>query len=92
MSVKNFRLLKNFELEFKDELSLIVGKNNCGKTSALIIIDKMLNSSKIMWEDINLEHQKDIYNNIISEQDSLTSLEAVNLKLFIEYNENDSYR
>ena len=92
MSVKNFRLLKNFELEFKDELSLIVGKNNCGKTSALIIIDKMLNSSKIMWEDINLEHQKDIYNNIISEQDSLTSLEAVNLELFIEYNENDSYR
>ena len=92
MEVKNFRLLKNFELEFKEELSLVIGKNNCGKTSALIIIDKMLNSSKIMWEDINLECQKDIYNNIISEQDSVASLEAVNLKLFIEYNENDSYR
>ena len=92
MLVRNFRLLKNFELEFKDELSLIVGKNNCGKTSALIIIDKMLNSSKIMWEDINLECQKDIYNKIISEQDSVVSLEAINLKLFIEYNENDSYR
>lgn len=90
--VKNFRLLKNFELEFKEELSLVIGKNNCGKTSALIIIDKMLNSSKIMWEDINLECQKDIYNNIISEQDSVASLEAVNLKLFIEYNDNDSYR
>ena len=92
MLVRNFRLLKNFELEFKDELSLIVGKNNCGKTSALIIIDKMLNSSKIMWEDINLACQKDIYNKIISEQDSVASLEAINLKLFIEYNENDSYR
>lgn len=92
MLVRNFRLLKNFELEFKDELSLIVGKNNCGKTSALIIIDKMLNSSKIMWEDINLECQKDIYNKIISKQDSVVSLEAINLKLFIEYNENDSYR
>ena len=92
MLVKNFRLLKNFELEFKEELSLVIGKNNCGKTSALIIMDKMLNSSKIMWEDINLECQKDIYKNIISEQDSVASLEAVNLKLFIEYNENDSYR
>ena len=92
MLVKNFRLLKNFELKFKEELSLVIGKNNCGKTSALIIMDKMLNSSKIMWEDINLECQKDIYKNIISKQDSVASLEAVNLKLFIEYNENDSYR
>lgn len=92
MLVKNFRLLKNFELEFKEELSLVIGKNNCGKTSALIIMDKMINSSKIMWEDINLECQKDIYKNIISEQDLVASLEAVNLKLFIEYNENDSYR
>ena len=48
--VENFRLLKNFKLEFKDELSLIIGKNNCGKTSVLIILDKMLNSSEIVWE------------------------------------------
>lgn len=26
MKVKNFRLLKNFELDFKDELSLVIGK------------------------------------------------------------------
>ena len=95
MKVKNFRLLKNFELDFKDELSLVIGKNNCGKTSALIILDKMLNSSKIMWEDINLEYQKELYKKIIgfdiSEQEKVESLEAVNLQLFIEYNDNDSY-
>lgn len=95
MKVKNFRLLKDFELNFKDELSLVIGKNNCGKTSALIILDKMLNSSKLMWEDINLEYQKELYEKIIgfdlSEQKKVTSLEAVNLQLFIEYNDNDSY-
>lgn len=95
MKVKNFRLLKKFELDFKDELSLVVGKNNCGKTSALIILDKMLNSSKVMWEDINLECQKDLYKKIMdfdmSEQEKVESLEAVNLQLFIEYNDNDSY-
>lgn len=95
MKVKNFRLLKNFELNFKEELSLIIGKNNCGKTSALIILDKMLNSSKIMWEDINLERQKELYDKIIrfdmSEQEDVTSLEAIKLQLFIEYNDNDSY-
>lgn len=95
MKVKNFRLLKNFELDFKDELSLVIGKNNCGKTSALIILDKMLNSSKVMWEDINLECQKEFYKKIIdfdiSEQEKVESLEAVNLQLFIEYDDNDSY-
>lgn len=95
MKVKNFRLLKNFELDFKDELSLVIGKNNCGKTSALIILDKMLNSSKVMWEDINLECQKELYEKIIdfdiSEQEKVTSLETVNLQLFIEYDDNDSY-
>lgn len=95
MKVKNFRLLKDFELDFKDELSLVIGKNNCGKTSALIVLDKMLNSSKVMWEDVNLEYQKELYKKIIdldiSEQEKITSLEAVNLKLFIEYDDNDSY-
>jgi len=95
MKVKNFRLLKDFELDFKDELSLVIGKNNCGKTSALIILDKMLNSSKVIWEDINLEYQQDLYKKIIdfdmSEQEKVESLEAVNLQLFIEYNDNDSY-
>lgn len=95
MKVKNFRLLKNFELDLKDELSLIIGKNNCGKTSALIILDKMLNSSKVMWEDINLECQKEVYEKVIdydiSEQEKAKSLETISLQLFIEYDDNDSY-
>ena len=100
MKVKNFRLLKDFELDFKDELSLVIGKNNCGKTSALVILDKMLNSSKMMWEDINLEYQKELHKKIInydiseqdiSEQGKNVLLESVNLKLFIEYDDKDSY-
>ena len=84
MKVKNFRLLKDFELEFKDELSLVIGKNNCGKTSALIILDKMLNSSKIMWEDINLECQKEFYGKIISSDLSCVILFASTSNL-LEY-------
>ena len=95
MKVKNFRLLKDFELNFKNELSLVIGKNNCGKTSAIIILDKMLNSSKLMWEDINLECQKALYKKIknfnMSEQEKFESFEVINLQLFIEYDDNDSY-
>lgn len=95
MKVKNFRLLKNFELNFKDELSLVIGKNNCGKTSSIIVLDKMLNSSKLFWEDINLECQKDLYKKIIgfdiTKLDEFQLLETINMQLFIEYNDNDSY-
>lgn len=48
-----------------------------------------------MWDDINLEQQKELYNSIVNSDISLlmdnTSLEAINIQLFIEYNDNDSY-
>ena len=33
--INNFRLLKNTEIDLEKDLSLIIGKNNCGKTSVL---------------------------------------------------------
>ncbi|WP_298975892.1 AAA family ATPase [uncultured Fusobacterium sp.] len=93
--VENFRLLKNFKLELKDELSLIIGKNNCGKTSVLIILDKMLNSFDIAWEDVNLVKQKEIYKEINKFNENIEEgnkfLEAIKLQLYIEYDDTDSY-
>ena len=95
IAVENFRLLKNFKLELKDELSLIIGKNNCGKTSVLIILDKMLNSSEIVWEDVNLVKQKELYKEINEFNETIEKgdkfLEAIKLQLYIEYNDIDSY-
>lgn len=55
----------------------------------------MLNSTKVMWEDINLEWQKELYDKIIkfdvTEKEEINPLEAINLQLFIEYDDNDSY-
>lgn len=95
IAVENFRLLKDFKLELKDELSLIIGKNNCGKTSVLVILDKMLNSSEITWEDVSLERQKELYDEInefngdVQEGDKF--IEAIKLQLYIEYSDIDSY-
>lgn len=96
MEVKNFRLLQDFKLNFKKDLSLVIGKNNCGKTSVITVLDKMLSSSKITWEDINLDKQKELYETIInfdySDSEGITELEGINLKLFIEYSDEDSYK
>lgn len=95
IAVENFRLLKDFKLELKDELSLIIGKNNCGKTSVLVILDKMLNSSEITWEDVSLERQKELYDEInefngdVQEGDKF--IEAIKLQLYIKYSDIDSY-
>lgn len=40
IKVENFRLLKEFQLELEDDLSLLIGKNNVGKTSLLVVLDK----------------------------------------------------
>ena len=47
--VENFRSLRNFETDFKKDLSLIVGRNNCGKTSILSIMNKFLNSNSSIF-------------------------------------------
>ncbi|WP_280116016.1 AAA family ATPase [Dolosigranulum pigrum] len=64
IEVDNFRLLKDFEINLNTNLSMIIGKNNSGKTSVLFALEKILNSKSIVWEDINLDRQKEIYEEI----------------------------
>ena len=99
INVKNFRLLKDFTLELKNDLSLIVGKNNAGKTSVITLLEKVLNrggSKSLKWEDINIDHRKVLHRRICeildSEQSEKSDLVAVTLQIWIEYSEEDSYR
>ncbi|WP_343741638.1 ATP-dependent endonuclease [Herbaspirillum huttiense] len=42
IKIKNFRLLHNISLQLEDETTVVVGRNNCGKTSFSDIIRKFL--------------------------------------------------
>ena len=97
INIQNYRLLKDFSLELKSELSLIVGKNNCGKTSVLSVLEKVINKrSSLTWEDINLNHRKVIFENIKKVSDTsdseLESILGINLQIWIQYSEEDSYQ
>ena len=46
IQIENYRLLKSFSIDLEDELSLVIGKNNTGKTSILSVLDKFLNQSE----------------------------------------------
>ena len=61
IQIENFRLLKNFSIDIEDELSLIIGKNNSGKTSILSALYKFLNrseSNKFHFVDFNIDFKE----------------------------------
>ncbi|SHH69803.1 AAA family ATPase [Wenyingzhuangia marina] len=59
IKIENFRLLKQFSIDLEDKLSLVIGKNNTGKTSLLSVIEKFLTEkSKFSINDFNLDEQK----------------------------------
>ena len=91
IKVKNYRLLKNFELDLEESLSLVIGKNNCGKTSLLSILNKFIGSKStsndFSFDDFNSE-LKDELKDKIERNDSVGYL-GVSLKLFIKYDDTD---
>lgn len=96
IEVTNFRLLKNFSLNLENDLSLVIGKNNTGKTSLLSALEKLINNSdrnKISFDDFNVELREKL-TNIISKTDNIPNESeyeplGVELKLFIEYEDHD---
>ena len=59
IKIKNFRLLQDFSIDLQKDLSLVVGKNNSGKTSLLKVMDKFINGNenKFTFEDFSLPYQ-----------------------------------
>ncbi len=56
--IKNYRLLKNVCLTLDDRTTLIVGRNNTGKTSLAEIFRSFLSPAgpKVRYEDFNQSH------------------------------------
>ncbi|APX92646.1 ATP-dependent endonuclease [Halomonas sp. 1513] len=96
IEISNFRLLKSFFLDLEDELSLVIGKNNTGKTSVLACLDKLVVQSEknaITYEDFNIDLRATLERILLGEleigaKDQYVAL-GIQLKLFIKYNELD---
>ena len=92
--IKNFRLLKDIEIDLEDELSLIIGKNNCGKTSILTCLNKLLTSqsgTSLNFDDINLEFQGKLVDCILNSKSwNDEKNKGIEVYLYIEYNDLDN--
>lgn len=91
ITVENFRLLKKFSIDLEKDLSLVIGKNNTGKTSILSVLDKFLNEkNKFTYDDFNIDFKNELEGLIksVNIPEEFKS-KGIKLKIFIEYNEVD---
>jgi putative ATP-dependent endonuclease of the OLD family len=96
IEVENYRILRDFKMSVEDVLSLVVGKNNCGKTALLSVLEKFLSGdqkrSNFSLDDINIECQRSILDLVLSgQQIPENSNYGISLQLEIKYDENDSF-
>jgi len=99
IQISNFRILKEFTIELEKEISLVIGKNNAGKTSILTILDKFLNQSennRFVIDDFNLDFKNDLRKIIedeilIEEEVFLQTFYGIKLRLIIEYSDIDNF-
>lgn len=66
--VKNYRLLKDISIDVEKTLSLIIGKNNCGKTSVLSVLNKFIGdqsaTNAFTYDDFNSEFKSSLWESV----------------------------
>lgn len=94
--VKNYRLLKDFEIDLEKVLSLVVGKNNTGKTSLLSVLQTFLSKGKdgqgILYSDFNLDYRAELKSILQQEEFDIEHYkeDGIRLRLIIEYADDDN--
>jgi predicted ATP-dependent endonuclease of OLD family len=90
--IRNFRILKDMDVDFEEVLSVVIGKNNAGKTSFLTILEKFLASSKpeFSFDDFSIVEQQSICALEDTEKNVEEYVEPfLSLKLYISYKDED---
>lgn len=87
LRVKNFRLLKDVEMDLEEKVSLLVGKNNTGKTSLLMIFEKFFEEKPFTYNDFNTSLRGDIDG--INNDSNFENLK-ISLQVTIKYTEDDN--
>lgn len=93
ITVRNYRLLKDFSIDLEEIMSLIVGKNNSGKTSLLQLLNTMLNGTEPTYNDLNLDYRRVLWELISASEEAKEedyTEDGISLRLFIEYGEADN--
>ncbi|MEP3296791.1 MAG: ATP-dependent endonuclease [Pseudoruegeria sp.] len=93
VEIRNFRLLKDVRLDLENDLSLVIGKNNCGKTSLLLLLERFLGkgTSTFAYEDLNLDVGRALAEWLTSDgaEHNRPKQVKIQMLLFITYDKSD---
>ncbi len=86
IAVRNFRILQNSVLDFDRDLCLLLGRNNTGKTSFMVLIEKFLKNGDFNFNDFSVNLRSKLF--AFNDTTDVNEL-AIQLIMSIEYNEDD---
>ncbi len=91
IEVNNFRLLQKSSLDMTDGLTLVVGKNNTGKTSFVVLLEKFLSKSNpsFSYSDFPVSLREQLHE--ISKETNIDEL-SIRLSLRVEYSDDDNLK
>lgn len=86
--IENFRILKETTLDMRDQTTILVGKNNTGKTSFAVLLEKFLHRpDDFEYSDFPLELREQLF--LIDDDTEIDDL-SIRLVLRVEYSEDDN--
>lgn len=89
IAIRNFRILSDSKIELDKEPCLMIGRNNAGKTSFMVLMEKFLRGQSFTFTDFPVRLREKILN--IEATTDETEL-AIRLLLTIQYEEKDDLR
>ncbi len=90
--IENFRILKHLEVDLEKELTLVIGRNNSGKTSLCVVLEKFLSGVKadFVFEDLNIDTQTQLKKCVETPCDEKEYEEIkVSAKIYLSYTTSD---
>ena len=87
IAINNFRLLNNSVMDFDRDLCLLLGRNNTGKTSFMVLIEKFLKSGDFNFNDFSINLRNKLF--AFNETTDVNEF-AIQLIMTIDYDENDN--
>lgn len=94
IKIKNYRLLVDAKIDVDPKTTVIVGKNNTGKTSFFKCVSNALSCKPFSYDDYPLEKREDLLHKLtdfmnknISFEDLSKQIAVISVDFFIDYSE-----
>lgn len=93
--IENFKLLEKVEIETDKKATIIVGRNNSGKTSFIEIMTKVIYGRELSFNDYPINLRNNLYTNIenyllkrLTFEELKKIIKITTVNLFIDYSDN----